>query len=227
MNDFEETLGERLATLAQEAVPDEEVPLDAELANVEWIEPHRRTRSNGARALLVAAAVVMIVGSVAGVVAVRRDDNGADVATSSERWTKIAASPLSARYDMSAVSTGNTGIVWGGRIDPSGGIATAAGPKDAGSGAVGDGAEYDVGRDRWRTISRSPLVSRYDAVAAWTGTEMLVVGGGRTGSGPDGSFDFRRDGAAYNPATDTWRSLPDAPGCPVFGTWTGTTLVVG
>jgi hypothetical protein len=226
MNDFEEILRDRLATLAQEAVPDGDAHVDADLANVEWIEPRRHTGGNLRRVLLVAAVVLVIVGSIAGVVAVRRDDNRADVATSNERWTKISASPLSPRYDMSAVSTGSTVIVWGGRVDSSSGVAIPASPTDSGSGAVADGAEYDLGRDRWRAISASPLVSRFGAVAAWTGKEMLVVGGGRTGGGPGGSFDFRRDGAAYNPATDTWRRLPDAPGCPQFGTWTGGELIV-
>ena len=82
MNDFEETLRDRLATLAQEAVPDAEAHPDAELANVEWIEPRRHLRGNLTRALLVAAVVLLIVGSIAGVVAVRRDDHGPDVATS-------------------------------------------------------------------------------------------------------------------------------------------------
>ena len=42
------------------------------------------------------------------------------------------------------------------------------------------------------------------AAVAWTGTEMLVWGG-RVGD------SFYYDGAAYNPATDTWRRLPSAP----------------
>ncbi len=52
---------------------------------------------------------------------------------------------------------------------------------------------------------------------------MLIVGG-----------DFMTDGAGYDPATDTWRPLPDVP-IRVFGgddpqltsaVWTGEELVV-
>lgn len=49
-------------------------------------------------------------------------------------------------------------------------------------------------------IADSPLTPRRDHQEAWTGEEMLIVGG-----------DGPRDGAAYDPTTDTWRSLPDTP----------------
>jgi hypothetical protein len=42
----------------------------------------------------------------------------------------------------------------------------------------------------------------------WTGTEMIVWGGGGTVSGPQGLVD----GAAYDPRTDRWRRIADAPG---------------
>ncbi len=75
MNDFEKTLSDRLAMLAQEAVPDAEAHVDDELAKVEWITPRRHARGNVTRALLVAAVVLLIVGSIAGIVAVRRDND--------------------------------------------------------------------------------------------------------------------------------------------------------
>src|SRR6186997_1804260 len=84
MNDFDETLRDRLATLAQEAVPDADAQVDADLANVEWIQPRRHARGNATRALLVAAIVLLIVGSIAGVVAVKRGGNSPDVAAVTE-----------------------------------------------------------------------------------------------------------------------------------------------
>lgn len=58
--------------------------------------------------------------------------------------------------------------------------------------------------------------------AAWTGEEMLVWGGGS-------ASDFFADGAAYNPAKDTWRPIPPAPVAGRVGAatvWTGRELVV-
>ena len=54
-----------------------------------------------------------------------------------------------------------------------------------------------------------------------------MIGGMRDGTGPSGGIEFLQDGAAYDPAHRRWRRIPDAPGCPAFGTWTGTELVVG
>lgn len=84
-------------------------------------------------------------------------------------------------------------------------------------------------------IAPSPLLPRHDAVGVWTGSEMLVVGG-TTGppcpptadcAGPSDDT-LRSDGAAYDPATDTWQAIPAAPR-PVVGglaAWSGTEMVV-
>jgi hypothetical protein len=85
-----------------------------------------------------------------------------------------------------------------------------------------DGLAYDPVADRWRTIPAAPIRGRTSHVAVWTGTEMIVWGGG----------DFRQsldDGAAYDPATDTWRVLAPAPISPreeAIAVWTGREMVV-
>jgi hypothetical protein len=59
----------------------------------------------------------------------------------------------------------------------------------------------------------------------WTGRELLVWGGE---SGPDGAV-LHSDGAAYNPATDTWRPLPAGPLSARTGqaaVWTGSEMIV-
>jgi hypothetical protein len=120
------------------------------------------------------------------------------------------------------VWTGREVIVWGGRSDTAGGVTTPAspGPPDH---TLDNGAAYDVGRDRWHVLSRAPIAGRYDPVAVWTGSEMLVVGGRRDRAGAS----FVHDGAAYDPVRDRWHRIPEAPGCPSFGAWTGRELVVG
>ncbi len=93
----------------------------------------------------------------------------------------------------------------------------------------------------WRTMSPSPLEGRRSPASVWTGTEMIVVGGNRDDEAAPGedaqaaTSDGRRlkvtvfpDGAAYDPATDTWRTIAPMPADFVSGdaTWTGTEMLV-
>jgi len=88
---------------------------------------------------------------------------------------------------------------------------------------------------QWQPIAESPLLPRSGAVAVWTGEEMVVYGGstgppcppgaGCVGPSPD---ELARDGAAYDPDTDSWRSLADSPQSVAYATaeWTGTEMVL-
>jgi hypothetical protein len=109
------------------------------------------------------------------------------------RHEGLPAPPLEARAAHSVVWTGREVIVWGGWRD------------DLASLAFADGAAYDPATGTWRTIAPAPIPGRGYHAAAWTGTEMIVVGGEAAGQ------VGVADGAAYDPATDRWRLLPDAP----------------
>lgn len=70
----------------------------------------------------------------------------------------------------------------------------------------------------WTELARSPLEPRHGAYASWSGTELLVVGGDALA--PACPFqqhcvprprDLRRDGAALDLASGTWRAIADAP----------------
>lgn len=83
----------------------------------------------------------------------------------------------------------------------------------------------------WRTLAPSPLGARYASSAVWTGREMLVLGGTDQPC-PDNArcipTDGLADGAAYDPAADTWRPVADAP-LPFTGAsvvWTGDVALV-
>ncbi len=93
----------------------------------------------------------------------------------------------------------------------------------------------DEASSQWRPIADSPLPARSGAVAVWTGSEMVVFGGdtgppcppGADCVGPTGE-QVARDGAAYDPVTDSWRLLVDSPH-PLLhatATWTGSEVVV-
>mgnify|MGYP003350528914 CR=1 FL=1 len=74
---------------------------------------------------------------------------------------------------------------------------------------------------------KSPLDARRTK-GVWTGKEMIVDAGAVGGDEVTGNGEFAfADGAAYNPATDTWRSIKDGPAHPGFvPIWTGTYMVL-
>jgi hypothetical protein len=129
-------------------------------------------------------------------------------------WSPIAVPAISTRQQHSTVWAGSQMIVWGGY----------------GAGAaLADGGMYDPATDSW-TVIPSALpnapAARWDASAVWTGTRMLVWGGG----GPAGNFG---DGGIFDPATGTWTAIPagspNAPPALDYGhiaVWTGSRMIV-
>ena len=59
------------------------------------------------------------------------------------------------------------------------------------------------GPGTWEAMSDAPIARRAHPASLWTGTEALFW----AGSSLDRSFAYG-DGAAYDPATDTWRTVP-------------------
>lgn len=171
-------------------------------------------------------------------------------------WESLPEAPISARFQQAAVWTGDEMVVFGGN-DGGAGSGNAGGaaayspatgswrqladPPDDVSGApvavwTGSevvafggppeggthGAVYDPQADEWRPVASSVLGTAVSSVthATWTGTQVLLVGA----SGPRGE----RGAALYDPATDRWTGLPDAPEALPEGkaVWTGTELVL-
>jgi len=127
----------------------------------------------------------------------------------------LPAAPIPGRADHLAVWTGSEMIVWGGG---------AGGPTNT------DGAAYDPAANRWRRIADAPTAFLFYPRAVWTGTEMIVWGERNPTVRPDRQGSSASTlGEAYSPATDSWRSLPDAPIGPRVGfslVWTGTEMTV-
>lgn len=61
----------------------------------------------------------------------------------------------------------------------------------------------------WSSIAAAPIPGRHSHTATWTGKEVIVWGGIETDA--DGSTRMPADGAAYDPLTDTWRPISEAP----------------
>ena len=122
-------------------------------------------------------------------------DNGFVFDPRADSWRELPPAPLSARSASAAVWTGREVLIWGGM-----------GPKETGEG-FGDGAAYDPAQDSWRMLPPAPLSPRvpFGAVAVWTGREMIVWGSTLR------QERVALDGAAYDPAQNTWRRIPEAP----------------
>jgi len=135
--------------------------------------------------------------------------DGAAYDPATKHWRVLPASGLTARAPL-FVWTGEELIVWGTRLR------TTDRPLD--------GAAYDPATDSWRRIADGPI-ELTDAIGVWTGTEMIVFGAALHG----GNFPETPTaiGAAYDPASDTWRQLPDSDIDPNANTasWLGDRLV--
>ena len=90
-------------------------------------------------------------------------------------------------------------------------------------GRLGGFVQVGQGDDagRWQPTARSTVHLRRNLVGTSTGREVLVCGHRETPQGP--LLDEPIDGAAYDPATDTWRPIPPCTwvGTPAAAVWTG------
>ncbi len=136
--------------------------------------------------------------------------DGAAYEPAGDAWRPMSVSPFASSQGKRAVWTGEELIIWGGCPEP-------------------EGAAYDPVTDDWRGLSRSPFNGRLNPFAFWSGREMVVWGGfgdptGITGCGDGGSYLF--DGAAYDPAAETWRELAGPPVQGKGAVWTGEEMFV-
>jgi hypothetical protein len=68
---------------------------------------------------------------------------------------------------------------------------------------------YNPRSRRWRTLPPAPITPRRLAAAVWAGDRLLVWGGLR--QLPGGRLAYPDDGAAYDPRSNRWQTLPKAP----------------
>jgi beta-lactamase regulating signal transducer with metallopeptidase domain/N-acetylneuraminic acid mutarotase len=139
-----------------------------------------------------------------------------------DRWTLLPVenAPRS-RYKHTAVWTGTEMLLWGGTT-PTG---SQSKPTNE---SFNDGARYNLEADRWTpiTINGAPG-KRSSHIAVWTGTDMIVWGGGNAKS------ECLNTGGRYDPKTDRWvpMAVESAPAPrimmrPDAGIWTGKQLLV-
>ncbi len=120
--------------------------------------------------------------------------DGAAYKPSTGTWRMLSTSPLTPRYDHQAVWAGTRMIVFGGRGSSCSGT------------SCGDAAAYDPVADTWATLTPpADLGARYSHVGIATG----ATGNLATFWGGYGTYgDYKANGATYDPATSTWKSIP-------------------
>jgi hypothetical protein len=131
----------------------------------------------------------------------------------SARATGARPSGLQSRFDPSIVAADNRVILWGGCCG-------------GGRGSDAPGAVYEPDADRWRPLGPGAAGNRYGHSAVWTGEEMIVWGGFQGGADPE---KLLADGAAYDPRSDTWRTIARSPLSPReshAAVWTGEEMIV-
>ena len=141
-------------------------------------------------------------------------DTGARYDPLTETWTPTTtAGAPSARRFHTATWAGTRMMVWGGENAPQPAPFLAT------------GGLYDPATNTWSPTSLAGApTARVGHTAVWTGSEVIVWGGGAA----DGQPSAR--GARYVPATGTWTAtpLPNAP-APTSGhsaVWTGSDMIV-
>jgi hypothetical protein len=128
----------------------------------------------------------------------------------------LPSAPIRPRWWHTAVWTGEEMIVWGGAC---------------GEHECRDGAAYDPQSDSWRRLPDAPMPG-YAHSAIWTGEEMIVWGGSDDyeSEGNDGfPKSFLSIGAAYDPDSDSWRTIESSPIEPRgwhTAVWTGEEMIV-
>jgi N-acetylneuraminic acid mutarotase len=146
-------------------------------------------------------------------------NTGARYNPATDLWvpTAVSGSTPEARTGHTAVWTGTEMIVWGG------------GTFNSIYNALRSGGRYDPQADSWAAVrndATSPT-SRVNHAAVWTGSEMIIWGGGDASC----NCGYENTGARYNPVSNTWgptRADPTAPEGRAVPTavWTGSEMIV-
>jgi Galactose oxidase, central domain len=130
------------------------------------------------------------------------------------KWLATAPPLLGfvAREKAAYAAIGSKVFVWGG--------------SDATTKNLGDGAIYDPASDSWSAVAAagSPPSARVLASAVWTGSVVVVWGGGDASGATNPS-----SGSRYDPASNSWQAMT-LQGAPLgrraaYGFWTGSRVL--
>jgi N-acetylneuraminic acid mutarotase len=143
-------------------------------------------------------------------------DTGGRYNPSTDTWTATStANAPAGRTYHTAVWTGSEMIVWGGGDSPHSNMGNF----------FNTGGRYNPITDSWEPTSTENVpAGRRSHTAVWTGSEMIIWGGGNY---PVGDLNT---GGRYNPNTNSWTatSTSNAPGARDSHTavWTGSQMII-
>lgn len=162
-------------------------------------------------AVLAGAKMYIFGGGIANGGSAPPTSDGASYDITTGEWSTVFNMPLSPRWGHAAVWTGSKIILWGGKSGPNA------------IDHYSDGVIFDPVTRAFQPMSNQNAPSaRAHAAVVWTGTKMIVWGG-------YDSADSFADGAAYDPANNTWETLPTSSlgkrGWPMAA-WSGSRFVV-
>lgn len=139
------------------------------------------------------------------------------------RWEALPEDPLSPRFGSTITWTGSELVVFGGHLLDE----RALTPSN-------EGASYDPVEGRWTMTAEGPFdPPLYAPVMVWSEEEVIVVGvpcedrgDSNTEEAGPACFPGGVDGAAYDPADDSWREigLPEVEAEPGLPTYTPTSI---
>jgi N-acetylneuraminic acid mutarotase len=147
-------------------------------------------------------------------------NDGGRYSPAANSWAALPTTGAPAgREGHTTVWTGNEMIIWGGAHD----IGLPA------EGYFNDGGRYNPVADSWTALPTAGAPSaRQRHTAVWTGSEMIIWGGGFSISQSDIYFN---DGGRYDPAANGWTAAVPTDGAPAAryahkAVWTGTEMIV-
>ena len=94
-----------------------------------------------------------------------------------------------------------------------------------------NGLALDPDQGSWRVLAAGPLSPRQGPNRVWTGRELVVWGGCDAALSHCGNQERLRNGAVYEPSSDTWRDMAPSTLLPLHGettvasVWTGTEVL--
>jgi N-acetylneuraminic acid mutarotase len=145
-----------------------------------------------------------------------------------DQWKAINTNGAPAgRQGHFACWTSSGMVIWGGYANSTqSGLRTRQ--------AFNDGALYNLTTDTWTPISAAPTDPVAGFAAAWTGSAIMVWGGGyfdprfNAAESPRIIEPYNNKGMVYKPVTDQWQPMAFAPGGRIGHSlvWTGHELIV-
>jgi hypothetical protein len=185
-----------------------------EVASGTWTEAPERTPSGDLEAVPAWNGETVAIVATGRFIAPAGDDRPPALTTirwtlGDDQWVEGAPFPLTPRSLTGADDDGDLLAIWGGTATTY--AEDALPPLTNDEGLLGDGAIYDVAADAWTVLPQAPVEGATDPAVMWADGRLIVGGGGDGRGDHEWTASHRRTPAAFDPASNSWATLPQAP----------------